>query len=40
MIEMTSRPWMGGLWGREGVHPGTEVKRLAYAKRRSHGSGI
>jgi hypothetical protein len=22
MIQMTSCPWMGGLWGREGVHPG------------------
>jgi len=25
MIQMTSRPGMGGLWGREGVHPGIEV---------------
>jgi hypothetical protein len=22
MIEMTSAPGRGGLWGREGVHPG------------------
>jgi hypothetical protein len=22
MIQTTSKPWMGGLWGREGVHPG------------------
>jgi len=22
MIQKASSPWMGGLWGREGVHPG------------------
>ncbi len=36
------RARMGGLWGREGVHPGRgpNGNSLAIAKSRSHSSGI
>ncbi len=27
MMEMTSISWVGGLWGREGVHPGERSYR-------------
>lgn len=38
-IEMTSSPWMGGLWGREGVHPGIEVETSLFGTNRTDSYG-
>jgi hypothetical protein len=39
IIEMTSCPWMGGLWGREGVHPGIEVEMSLFGTNRTDSCG-
>lgn len=39
MSQRTSNPWMGGLWGREGVHPGQRSWSGTFGLHRSVFSG-